>query len=335
VMEILDSVLEHSSGTPLHLILVTDRASIASVGNIMGDWLASRIAIKVLVARGWRWSRFAGMPSVVVSYVDLADIVSRGNGFIEAIRGWSKETEENQYSHDLFYIAPLLHLGLPLIHRLIMIDIDLVFRADVKELWQEFDQMEERALFAIGRDLSPYYRATLIGAGFIREHPNSELGLPGQYQGVNMGVVLHRLDKQRQSQELKQLLSPKNVTTLLDHFRMVPLLAVQDWFTQVSWQKPHLLHILDCKWNRQVSVQYLRPPWTSEFPLYHQCRTPTEIQVVHHNGCGPTPAFCPGPKVEGPFPLLHLNLNIPALWSMLFNENLEDFKDLLQLWKDT
>ena len=33
-----------------------------------------------------------------------------------------------RYSHDLFYIAPLLHLGLPLIHRLIMIDVDLVFR---------------------------------------------------------------------------------------------------------------------------------------------------------------------------------------------------------------
>ena len=30
----------------------------------------------------------------------------------------------------------------------------------------------------------------------------------------------------------------------------------------------------------KVSVQYLRPPWTSEFPLYHQCRTPREIQVL-------------------------------------------------------
>ena len=30
----------------------------------------------------------------------------------------------------------------------------------------------------------------------------------------------------------------------------------------------------------KVSVQYLRPPWTSEFPLYHECHTPTEIQVL-------------------------------------------------------
>ena len=28
----------------------------------------------------------------------------------------------------------------------------------------------------------------------------------------------------------------------------------QDWFTEVSWRAPHLVHILDCKWNRQVSM---------------------------------------------------------------------------------
>ena len=42
-----------------------------------------------------------------------------------------------------------------------------------------------------------------------------------------MGVVLHRLDRQRESKELEQLLSPANVTKMLKHFRMTPLLAVQ------------------------------------------------------------------------------------------------------------
>ena len=46
-------------------------------------------------------------------------------------------------------------------------------------------------------------------------------------QGVNMGVVLQRLDKQRESIELKQLLSPGNVTRMLDHYRLLPLLAGQ------------------------------------------------------------------------------------------------------------
>ena len=36
-----------------------------------------------------------------------------------------------RYSHDLFYIAPLLHLALPLVHQLIMIDADLIFRKSI------------------------------------------------------------------------------------------------------------------------------------------------------------------------------------------------------------
>ena len=51
-------------------------------------------------------------------------------------------------------------------------------------------------------------------------------------QGVNMGVVLQKLDKQRESKELEQLLSPDNVTDMLNHFRMVPLLAVQVFILQ-------------------------------------------------------------------------------------------------------
>ena len=42
-----------------------------------------------------------------------------------------------------------------------------------------------------------------------------------------MGVVLQRLDKQRASKELEQLLSPANVTKMLNQYRMLPLLAVQ------------------------------------------------------------------------------------------------------------
>ena len=31
--------------------------------------------------------------------------------------------------------------------------------------------------------------------------------------------------------------------------------------------------------GNQVSLQFLRPPWTSVFNLYHECHTPTDIQV--------------------------------------------------------
>jgi hypothetical protein len=127
---------------------------------------------------------------------------------------------------------------------------DLVFRADPLRLWDVFEEMDPRALMALGPDLSPHYRAVLHG--YLKDHPGSGLGLPGPGQGLNSGVALYRLDRMRASGEYEALLAPDRVTRLLDTFRFVPQLAEQDWLTELSWIRPELVHRLDCRWNRQV-----------------------------------------------------------------------------------
>ena len=80
------------------------------MASMIGDWLSSRVAVKAIEAKGWRWYRWfvlaflqsfgifclflfhqnhlplfrsSGFPSVVVTYIDLADVVSKGEQFIE------------------------------------------------------------------------------------------------------------------------------------------------------------------------------------------------------------------------------------------------------------
>ena len=67
----------------------------------------------------------------------------------------------------------------------------------------------------------------LVNTRLLQGHKLHPRPITTMLQGVNMGVVLQRLDKQRESKKLEQLLSPDNVTNMLSHFRMVPLLAVQ------------------------------------------------------------------------------------------------------------
>ena len=67
----------------------------------------------------------------------------------------------------------------------------------------------------------------LVNTRLLYGHQLHTRPITTMLQGVNMGVVLQKLDKQRESKELEQLLSPDNVTDMLNHFRMVPLLAVQ------------------------------------------------------------------------------------------------------------
>ena len=132
-----------------------------------------------------------------------------------------------RYNHDLFYISPILHQAFPHIRRIIMIDIDLVFRNSKIIIVIEFDHLSKfpsgqmwsncgmsfkvwvrrpylplvsfkfqtfqhsslnnrrfiwfiwssKQIFckgstpldslSLGRDLSPYYRATLEGGNIL------------------------------------------------------------------------------------------------------------------------------------------------------------------------
>ena len=37
--------------------------------------------------------------------------------------------------------------------------------------------------------------------------------------------------------------------------------GAQDWFTNVQLSHPELVHVLPCQYNRQTSIQWLRPPY--------------------------------------------------------------------------
>ena len=36
----------------------------------------------------------------------------------------------------------------------------------------------------------------------------------------------------------------------------------------------------------------LTPEWAGEWAAYHECESPSEIEIYHRNGCGPTPRAC-------------------------------------------
>ena len=53
-------------------------------------------------------------------------------------------------------IAPFLHRSLPY-RRFIMLDVDLFFRTDIKELYLTFDLFGKKEAVALSLDLAPHY----------------------------------------------------------------------------------------------------------------------------------------------------------------------------------
>ncbi len=59
-------------------------------------------------------------------------------------------------------------------HRVIMLDADLKFRADIKELYDRFNLFEKDNILGIGRDLQPVYRHTFWQ--YRKENPGETKG---------------------------------------------------------------------------------------------------------------------------------------------------------------
>ena len=129
---------------------------------------------------------------------------------------------------------------------------------------------------------------------------------------------------------------------LMDKFGYPMLLGDQDWFTNLQWEQPMLVHPLPCRFNAQVLKQHFliitishsylsRLTWNTWRSLgwtpslttitattsdlnqqcgrrhFHlSCFSRSRLAVVHRNGCGPLPEFCGNPKMPNQVQLLSL-----------------------------
>ena len=189
--------------------------------------------------------------------------------------------EGSYYGDDLFVITPFLHL-LP-IDRIIILDVNLKFRADIQDLWTEFNKFSPSSVIGVAPELSPvYYHYT---HQYRKENPSTKVGLtePKHMQGINSGVVLLDLEKIRSQPELLLLrLDPSEVEHLHRKYNIWGGLGDQDLITLLSFEHPDLFHFLSCGWNRALCLWW-RHVYPDLFERYFSCND--EVKIYHAN-CG-------------------------------------------------
>ena len=104
------------------------------------------------------------------------------------------EPELNLEPFEKEFAAP--HASAPLASspsRLITVDVDVEFHVDPAQLYRQFDHFSAEAVVGAANDLAPHYHQMLTG--YRELHPDTELGMPGPFQGLNVGVLLLELDR--------------------------------------------------------------------------------------------------------------------------------------------
>ena len=159
----MKSLIMHSSGTPLHFIIITSRKSIDLFQGFFFNFISKSVAERIIEDRHWRWKRFHGFPGLRFSFVDIKSLTDTNQEFIMGLKNSTFGLKDNKYSEDLFYISPLFPQTFLALDKMMLLDGgDLIFYSDIKLLNDQFRNMElERRLIGAARDLSPHYRSML------------------------------------------------------------------------------------------------------------------------------------------------------------------------------
>ncbi|XP_029939325.1 xyloside xylosyltransferase 1 [Salarias fasciatus] len=223
-----------------------------------------------------------------VLFHDVVALTQKLFPIVEAMQKHFSAGSGAYYSDSIFFLSVAMHRIMPqsLTH-IIQLDLDLKYRTNIRDLFQEFQRFSPGAVIGIAREMQPVYRHTFWQ--YRKENPKTRVGEPAPegLPGFNSGVMLLDLGAMRASTLYNQLLEPSNVTKLADQYRFRGHLGDQDFFTMIGMEHPELFYSLACGWNRQLCTWWRDHGYGDVFQLYYRCDGP--IYIYHGNCNSPIP----------------------------------------------
>ena len=185
------------------------------------------------------------------------------------------------YSDALFFLSIVIHRVLPHLKKVIVLDADLKFNADIKHLFEEFDKFSETNIIGIARENQPVYRHALHM--YRNENKGTRVGdpPPNGLTGFNSGVLLLDVEKMAHSKLYNSLIFSESVKRLTQKYKFKGHLGDQDFFSLISLENEELFHILPCSWNRQLCVWWRDNGYKNVFYQYYKCDG--HINIYHGN----------------------------------------------------
>ncbi|KAM3619100.1 uncharacterized protein V6R79_003018 [Siganus canaliculatus] len=218
-----------------------------------------------------------------VVFHDVVELTQKLFPIVEAMQKHFSAGSGAYYSDAIFFLSVAMHHIMPeSLTRIVQLDLDLKYRTNIRDLFQEFDRFPPGAVIGITREMQPVYRHTFWQ--YRKEYPQTKVGdpPPDGLPGFNSGVMLLDLGAMRSSTLYNQLLEPSNVTKLADQYRFRGHLGDQDFFTMIGMEHPELFYPLACGWNRQLCTWWRDHGYGDVFQLYYRCGGPV---YIYHGNC--------------------------------------------------
>ena len=185
------------------------------------------------------------------------------------------------YSDPLFFLSIVIHKILPDLKQVIMLDSDLKFNSDIKNLFEEFKKFTDTNIIGVVRENQPVYRH---GFHMYRNsHKGTRVGAPPPdgLTGFNSGVLLLDVQKMIHSRLYNSLIVEDVIEKMASKYLFKGCLGDQDFFTLISLEYEELFYILPCTWNRQLCTWWRDNGYRDVFDQYFTCDG--HINIYHGN----------------------------------------------------
>lgn len=223
-----------------------------------------------------------------VTFHDVNALTEKLFPIVEAMQKHFSAGSGTYYSDSIFFLSVAMHRIMPEeITRILQLDLDVKYRTNIRELFEEFDKFPSGAVIGIAREMQPVYRHTFWQ--YRRDNLKTKVGdpPPDGLPGFNSGVMLLNLEAMRESKLYNQLLESEMVHSLTKKYHFKGHLGDQDFFTMVGMEHKELFYVLECVWNRQLCTWWKDNGYNDVFDLYFKCDG--DVRIYHGNCNTPIP----------------------------------------------
>ncbi|RXG71883.1 Xyloside xylosyltransferase 1 [Armadillidium vulgare] len=238
--------------------------------------IGSKIIKNIQVQNQWDARH---MKLVYVSALELAEEVGP---IVKVLQEYFTSKSYSKYKDFLFFFSLFLDRMLPGLENIILMDIDIVVKGDIAELYSHFSRFNDSQVIGLSHELSPVYRHIL--SAYRSKHPGTKHGSAaslGGFPGFNSGVLLINIPKLRKSTIIKSYFSRKLLDTKTFEYIYRSHLGDQDLYTLIALDHPEVFYTLPCTWNRQLCKWWNNTLYHDVFNEYFKCEG--DVKILHGN----------------------------------------------------
>ncbi|KAL4221517.1 Xyloside xylosyltransferase 1 [Mactra antiquata] len=247
---------------------------------ILGDDASIEIAHDIL-------DEVADKHHYTMNPLNIDELVKKVHDTISELQSFFSYKPGAYYSDSLFFLSIVAHKVLPDLSRVIMLDCDLKFNSDIRELFHFFEVFFETNIIGIAHDAQPVYRHNWHM--YRNQNKGTRVGdpPPDGLAGFNSGVMLLNLDKMRESDVYNSLINADVIKQLTEKYMFKGHLGDQDFYSLIALEHEDLFYVLPCSWNRQLCTWWRDHGYSDVFDLYFKCEE--HINIYHGNCDSPIP----------------------------------------------